>query len=158
MIVTVRKPEPNDAALIGARLRAVDARECAAFGHSGPEAVALGIRASTTCWVAVGSHRPLAAFGVTPISLLDGLGRPWFLGTDEVRACWRDLLRLGPSYLATLERHFPRLENWVAQDNHASIRWLTRLGFAVDGELVDIGGLSMRRFTKGLTECAIPSP
>lgn len=138
---------------IAVNMREIDQLECRIFGHSPKDALRLGLMASTIAWTALVDGKPVAMFGASTVSLLDGIGRPWMLMTDEAVRHQKALVRFGRIYTAAIHRHYARLENWVHVDNSAAIRWLSRLGFAVGGVDV-IRGHPMRPFAR----CAIPSP
>ncbi len=89
---------------------------------------------------------PIAMFGVTPVSVIEGVGRPWLLGTDDVPACARALVREAPRYIDAMHARFRRLENMVAVENVDAIRLLTHWGFVVEGEPVDVRGVAMVGF------------
>lgn len=147
--VTFREPTRFDVGFIGARMAKIDRLECAVYGRSPTEALALAMDASVLCWTGCMNGLPQAMFGVTPVSLLTGWGRPWFLGTDKARKAQREFLTMAPDFLARIEVIFPKLDNYVHQSNGAAIRWLRRLGFVVETELQDHGGEPMLRFYKG---------
>lgn len=138
---------------IAVNMREIDKLECSVFGHSPKDALRLGLMASTIAWTALVDGKPVAMFGASTISLLDGIGRPWMLMTDEAMRHQKALVRFGHIYTAAIHRHYARLENWVHVDNSAAIRWLSRLGFAVGGVDV-IRGQPMRPFVR----CVTPLP
>lgn len=138
---------------IAIAMRDIDRLECHVFGHSPKDALRLGLMASTIAWTALVDGKPVAMFGAATISLLDGIGRPWLLMTNEAEKHHRAIVRFGRIYTEAIHRHYARLENWVHVDNSAAIRWLSRLGFAVGGVDV-IRGQPMRPFVR----CATPLP
>lgn len=148
-MIAFRPPQPGDAEAIAADMRDIDAVECRSWGHAPLDAVRAGLAGSIEPEVAVGLHGPVCALGIIPVSVLDGLARPWLLGTRETPRHARVLLTAAPPRVAVWQAQYPRLENWVHRDNAASIRWLKFLGFAVEDELVHIGAEPFRRFTKG---------
>lgn len=147
--VTVKPGRFSDINRIANRMREVDRLECAAVGHTPKQALVEGLRSSTLCWTAWRGDRPVAMFGVAPISMIEGRGAAWFLGTDEVWLGARHLIRWGPAFVDGMQRQFPTLENAVAADNAPAIRLLTRLGFVLEDEVMVVGDLPMRRFSRG---------
>ncbi len=113
-------------------MREADRQEVIAT--SGPDVLA-GILASMRCTpepMAMLHRGELAAlFGVAPLSLLDGIGSPWVLGTELLDRLPGALTRSARHYLARMLRTYPVLLNHVDARNAASIRWLRRVGFAV---------------------------
>jgi hypothetical protein len=128
-------------------MRDIDRLECRIFGHSPKEALRLGLMASTIAWTALVDGKPVAMFGASTVSMLDNVGRPWLLMTDDAVRHHKALLRFGRIYTDAIHRHYMQLENWVHVDNVAAIRWLSRLGFAVGGVDV-IRGHPMRPFIR----------
>lgn len=147
-----RPPRYGDIAAIWPRLREIEALELSATGRSPKDGLRISLRVSVMAWTVTVDGRAEGAFGVAPVSLLSGIGRPWFLGTEDLKFQRRAWLAQGRRHLAAMETAFPLLENIVHRDNILSIRWLERLGFAVDDELVHVGGHPFRRFTKGFPE------
>lgn len=130
------------------RMRAADVREVTAVGSTPKRALVRGLKGSTMAWTAWLDDRPVAMFGVAPLNLMTGRGSIWMLGTDEVRKGARELLRQGPAFVAGMHTEFPRLENAVSAENGAAMRLLRALGFDIDEEIVHIGGVPFRRFSR----------
>lgn len=128
-------------------MRKIDAAECAIMGHTPKGALRTGLLASTLAWTALIDGRPEAMFGVTPFSVVEGRGTPWLLMTDTAGAKHVSLLRLARIYLEAMQRHYMILENYIHADNHRTIRWLARLGFAV-GPVDVIRSQPMRPFVR----------
>lgn len=133
---------------IATRMREADAAECEAFGRTAKEGLRVGLNASVLAFTAMRDGRPEAMFGAVPINALEGKGRAWFLGTDAVFACARDLLTVGPAVIEALHRRFRRLENWVSTDNAPACRMLGRWGFELGSETMTVRGVEFRPFWK----------
>ena len=122
-----------------------DRIECEAGGRDPVTALRLSLAGSVMAWTALVNRGPVAMWGVAPLSEIDGLGSPWMLGTDEARRHPRALVVLGGRYSDEMQRRFRRLENRVHANNEVAIRWLSRLGYVIEGvELVN--GHPMRSF------------
>lgn len=119
------------------------------MGHSPKEAMRTGLLGSTIAWTVKVDGTPEAMMGATPVSMLEGRGRPWLLMTDVAAKQHRAIMRLGRIYTQALQRHYPVLENWIHADNASTIRWLTRLGYQV-GSVDVIRGMPMRPFVRHL--------
>lgn len=130
------------------RMRPVDVLEVTALGHTPKQALVRGLKSSTLCWTAWLEDRPVAMFGVAPISMAEGRGAPWMLCTDEARFGARPLLEQGPAFIAGMLSDFPRLENAVAVENRQAIRLLRALAFDIEDEVVIVGDVPMRRFSR----------
>lgn len=146
-MIEVVPARPTHIGPIATRMRAIDRYECAVFGHSPKEALRQGLMGASMAWTVMIDGRPEAMFGVGTISMFDARGRPWLLMTDKGTKSRRALVRLGRIYTEAMQRHYALLENWVAADNAVTIRWLSRLGYAVGG-IEMIRGHAMRPFIR----------
>lgn len=136
-------------------MRVEDRRECAAFGHSPKQALRDGLNASTICLTALVDGKPEAMMGLVVVSAIEGLGRPWMLGTDEIFRHGRELIAWGPGILSGMFDSTPRMSNLVSSTNARAIRLLRRWGFAVEEQEEMIGGVAFRKFWMGAGPCAI---
>ena len=127
-------------------MRAEDVRECRAFNHSPKQALRDGLAASDICLTALVDGKPEAMMGCVTVSAIEGLGRPWMLGTDEVFRHGRELVTMGPGILAGMFDSTARLENLVSSTNARAIRLLRRWGFVVEEREEMIGGVPFRKF------------
>lgn len=138
---------PSHVNRLANRMRAIDRAECAAVGHTPKAALVVSLRGSSLAWTVFADDRPVAMFGVMAISVLEGKGAPWLLGTDEIVQGARQFIRWGMPFVREMQREFPHLVNMVGAENDKALRVLRFLGFAVDEESVIIGGMAMRRFS-----------
>lgn len=134
---------------IANRMRQIDRTECRATGREPKQALRHCLKGSTLAWTVLLDDKPVAMFGLLPISVLSGRAAPWFLATDEIERGARQWLKWGPGFIAAMQSDFPRLENIVSVENRKAIRVLKALGFAVGTEIVIVGGVAMVRFSKG---------
>jgi hypothetical protein len=139
---------PSHVGPIANRMREIDKLECRIAGHSPKDAIRLSLAGSARAWTAKAEGRPIAIFGVSPISLLGGEGSPWLLLTNEAmkyrKALWRDV----KAFHEIMHSDYPILSNVVHDENAVAINWLRRLGYSI-GEPFDMRGHKMRVFTKG---------
>lgn len=139
----------GDIEYIAANLRKADHDEITAL--RGPTdmkgALAQCILLSSHYWVAADGAEPVFVFGVTPVSLLDGMGAPWLLGTEKTFNYPRILVKEGRRYIAEMLELYSTLANFVDARNVKSIRWLARLGFKIyTAEPFGHAGLPFHRF------------
>ena len=134
--------------VIANRLRDIDRLECSAMGRTAKQAMRLGLATSGKAWTALVDGKPEAMFGVVVEDLINGLGTPWFLGTDEVYRHGRELLMWGPGFVSRLGDSLRRLDNLVSARNRQAIRLLSRWGFTVEEEDIMVRGVAFRRFSK----------
>lgn len=93
----------------------------------------------------------MCLFGAMPIELMGNAAVPWLIGTTTLNRHPGALTRGAMTYLAQIAQQYPRLFNYVDARNTPSIRWLSRLGFAVDPPApFGVEGLPFHRFHKGL--------
>ncbi|WP_231463012.1 hypothetical protein [Sphingomonas sp. URHD0057] len=127
-------------------MRGIDRRECEAFGRDPKTALRIGLKASALCWTGKKDDRPGAMFGAVARNEIESIGTAWFLGTDEVFGCARELLSMGPAVIEAMHRRFRRLENMVSTENKAAIRLLEAWGFELGSDTVDVNGVEFRCF------------
>lgn len=150
--LTVRPPRSTDFPYLADHLRAADRAEVlAACGQVNVlETLVRCAARSSHAWVWAEGETPVAIFGVTPISLLGGVGSPWLLGTDAVFDHPRALMADSRRYLSLVRETYPILYNYVDARNARSIRYLRRLGFTLH-EPAPYGalGLPFHKFSIG---------
>lgn len=149
MTVTFREPALGDETMVSIRMRPADIVECRAGGHTPYVALKEAKARSALCWTGCVDGEPEAMFGVVPGNFLLGIGYPWFLGSARARRSQRQFLEVAPEYLGRMEALFPRLEGAVWAGNTSATRWLHRMGFVVDEQIVTLNDIAMHRFHKG---------
>ncbi len=124
----------KDVDCLGPRLRTADVEEIrAASGLLPAVALRRSYDFSTHVWaVRELDGRPIALWGVGPLSLVEGRGCPWLLAADAFESLGRDIARLSRPLLADMRDHYPRLENQVDARRTQAVRWLSWLGFTID--------------------------
>ncbi len=134
--VGFREPTPEDVSNVANNLREADRTEIlSAFGPCDVAAlVTNSVMRSDLIWAGhFYDDQPAAAlFGVTPVSLLGGVGSPWMVGTDEMFRYPGALVALSKRYIQKMAEAYPKLVNYVDERNLRSVRWLKRMGFAVE--------------------------
>jgi len=133
---------------IAANMRAIDAEECRAMGREPKQALRLAFMTSEKAWTALVDGAPHAMFGVVVESLLDRIGTPWFLGTDEVYRHGREMIQWGPGILSRMGDSSRRLMNLVSSDNRQAIRLLRKWGFTVATDEMTVRGVAFRQFER----------
>lgn len=124
------KAEESHIQEIASRMRKHDVDECVASGHPDAyDALAKSLACSSTCWTGIINGRPSVMFGVAPINVIDSIGAPWLLGTDDVLTVKREFLRAGRAHVGEWIKNYSILTNIVDARNKMSVRWLKRLGF-----------------------------
>ena len=146
-MIEVVPAKPSHVGTLARRLREIDKLECQIMGHTPKEALRTGLLGSTIAWTVMIDGQPEAMMGATPISFVEGRGRAWLLMTDVAQRHAVTLVRLGRIYTEALHRHFPILENFIHADNVRTIRYLSRLGYAI-GSVDVIRGHAMRPFVR----------
>lgn len=129
MELRVRRAAVADAASLGPRLRAMDAREVEAVTALPPTAaLVLGIETSKPCYAVVDADdRPVAIFGVQPAGR--GAGTVWLLGSDELVQRPLAFLRQSRYWLNTLHRSYRIMRAVADARNEVHLRWLAWCGF-----------------------------
>lgn len=125
--------------VVNARLSDVD--ELWAIARATPrKCLELGLRLSVQAHTALVDGVPVGMWGVTPYSILGGIGTPWMVATNALEALsvQKQLLRLSRAGLVEMREQFPLLFNVVDDRNTGAHRWLSWLGFTL-GEPTPMG-------------------
>jgi hypothetical protein len=149
-----RDLQAGDVLHIAANLREADRRELAAtrgVGVNFADAIGRAVLLSSHVWVGVAPDgEPISVFGVAPVSMLNGIGSPWFLSTDRAYQYPRTLVVEGRRYLSQMRKTYATLTNYVDVRNDKSIRWLKRMGFKIHPPTpYGVEGEPFHRFTMG---------
>lgn len=130
--VLVRPVEPGDAEELAPRLRQADLDEIAAVSGRAPrEALEGSVAMSTHSWAVEIDGELACLMGVTPVSILAGIGCPWLLGSDAVARHAGAFIKQTLVYIPLMLEAYPHLFNLVDARNTKAIRWLKRAGFNV---------------------------
>lgn len=129
--VVVRPVQPGDIETLVERMRQADVDEVNACGYAPLEALHQSVNRSTQCWTATADGEMACMFGVTPISMICGIGCPWMLGTDLITKNAGAFIRHSRSYIVDMLQAYPHLFNFVDTRNVKAIRWLKRAGFTL---------------------------
>jgi ribosomal protein S18 acetylase RimI-like enzyme len=125
----------DDVDYIANHLRLRDLEELRASHGNDVDAVQLlrlSVSLSEEAMVAVTAHgEPVAVFGVVPLSILTGDGRPWMLATDMACRFRRELVIGGRHWTSVWGERYEALSNWVDARNTPAIRWLERIGYRI---------------------------
>lgn len=129
-------------AVIAANAREADVDELWAATRDTPEScMHRGLDGSARAYAGIVDGEPVCMFGVTPVSILGGIGTPWMVGSramDKLKV-QKALLKHSRPLMQIMREQFPTcLFNCVDQRNSAAIRWLTWLGFSF-GPSVPVG-------------------
>lgn len=116
---------------IAENMREHDVLEVRAMGAEPDEALKIGLARSTWCKTGLIDDVPVVMFGVSPVSILSGLGAPWLLGTDDVLRAKKTFIKKNREYVPKMLASHPRLMNFVDVRNARSIAWLKLLGFEI---------------------------
>ena len=137
---------PAHVGRIAARMREADVVESRALGYTPKQALRIGLQGSLLALTARVDGKAEAMMGLAPVSLIEGVGRPWMLESDLIYRHGRDLIAFGPSIISAMRDSSPVLRNVVSRDNGRAIRLLKRWGFAVGDEVEMIGGVPFLTF------------
>ena len=94
-------------------------------------ALTVSVEASAKAWTGFINDEPICMFGVSPISILGGVGAPWMIGTYGIYRHAKTLLSHSKRCLDEMLESYPVLMNYVDARNKAAIRWLRWLGFTI---------------------------
>lgn len=143
MTVTIRQATVEDALDLAPRLRQADRDEVWASGRKTPErALLVSLGMSSHAWTGLVDGKVVCMWGCGPASMLDRVGVPWMLGSDDLLKHQKAFLRRNREYVDAMLLCYTRLVNWVDARNTVSIRWLRWLGFEI-GDAAPHGALKM---------------
>lgn len=156
--MTVYRIEPatlEHVAMILPKLREADRIE---LSRTAPFSVERQLELSVRCsWDAIAGFADdeiVVLAGVASHNRLLGIGCPWMVATDELPKHARVFLREDKKLIEKWLEIFPRLENWVDNDNVISQKWLKRLKFELDNPVAyGHQGCLFRRFFQERKEC-----
>lgn len=137
-------------------MRVHDRLECRALGVSPKHALRRALKASVLSWTILHDGKPMAMFGVAPANLMEGIGSPWLLSADGIEKAIRQIVKVGPRFVEAMQDDFPRLENMIAVENRGGVWMIRSLGFELEGDVVHIGGVPFRRFSRVRPCASIP--
>ncbi len=125
----IRLATEEDISYVAPRLRQADKEEVWASGSYLPEdALRASYRASEPCFAGVEQDKPVALFGVAPVS--SNVGAIWLLGTDAIsNKIPISFLRWSRRFLPFLLEPYDMVCNQVHAKNTVHIKWLRWLGF-----------------------------
>jgi hypothetical protein len=101
------------------------------------EKVAEAIMVSEDAQIGVYEGRPVGVVGVVSISLLEGIGNLWMMGTEELFRHRGSLVRAGRRHVARLHETYPRLVGRIDARHAGTLKWLRLLGFTVGEPVAD---------------------
>jgi len=130
--IQIHNTQPGDVELLVTNIRAADAAEIEACGQEPLSGLRHSVARSLLCWSAFADGKLACILGCSPVSMLEGIGSPWMIGTPVLDAHSRVLVRLTPAYIVQMQTAFPHLVNHVHAANATSVRWLKRIGFTLD--------------------------
>lgn len=144
MSVDLVPSHPRHLNYIARHMREIDRAECIAMGHEPKEALRNARRKSLWSLTAMVDGKPSALMGLAVLNMVEGVGVPFFLGTDEVYKHGRTLLARGPAVIALMRQTTPTLVNLVSCQNGRAIRLLKRWGFELGDATEMHGGVDFR--------------
>ncbi len=116
------------------------------MGHDPKAALRAARRRSLWSLTVLADGVPIAMLGLVALNLVEGVGVPWFLGTDAVYKQGRSFLVKGLPVIAHMRQTTPTLVNLVSADNDRAIRLLKRWGFGIGDKREVHGGLDFLPF------------
>lgn len=116
-----------------ARVRPADVAELWDFACVTPEqAMYYGLNMSRIVKTGLVDDVPVCIFGVTTVSAVASVGRPWMIGTDLLDKYSKVFLRRCAPVVDEMLEAYNRLENYVDVRNVRAIAWLRWLGFTME--------------------------
>lgn len=127
--IEVRKAIKGDAEHIAENMRQGDKDEIMASSKADPlTALGMGFLYSKHCFTGTVDGEPVAMFGLTEVPHCERIANVWMLGTkklDTIKISW---LKISKGFIKDALEMYPFLYNFVAVNNHASVKLLKFLG------------------------------
>lgn len=147
MILTIRPATLTDARWLGENLREEDRQEVeTSTGTAASAVVSAAFSMSRECYTVRRSdgmrieQDPCLIFGVVDDPHNINVGVVWLLATDSIRGANFAVIREARHWLASWLMRYPSgLHNTVDKRNQLHIRWLSALGFTLEGEVLRNG-------------------
>lgn len=131
--VSYLPPTEADLQKVARNMRQSDIDEVVAAGFEDGEH-ALRSSCGISSWKAaiVWRDGPIAIVGVVDLGcLISSAGAPWLLGTPDLYKTGRLFWTEAKKVVYAMSQDYENLRNYVWEDNEASVRWLSKLGFKV---------------------------
>jgi len=113
-------------------MRQADKDEVWAIGHFSPEdAIRMAIRGSEWSFAGIVGGDVLSIFGLGGRTLLDSVGVPWALVSEQATEHRTTFLKLSRVYLDRMKQDYSVLANLVDKRNIKAVEWLRWLGFDI---------------------------
>ena len=130
-VLDYRQPTRSDIEIVATYMRDADVVELRELGREDPHgALKQSVENSAASFTILAGDTPLGVVGVGGVGLLGGVGAPWLLGTEGLRAQRRALILDGREIISSWARRYQLLQNVVSVRNEMSVRWLHHMGFA----------------------------
>lgn len=98
-----------------------------------PETVLLrSLEMSSSAWTWLCDGRPGCMFGIVA-DAIDNEAHPWLLGTPDVQTHRKLFWKHSRAIVHLISAEFPRVTGYCDAQYEATVRWLTRLGFTLEG-------------------------
>ncbi|WP_334469123.1 hypothetical protein [Arsenophonus sp. PmNCSU2021_1] len=139
-------------------VRQADIDEFYAISMMSPrEVLEKGLAQSRQSWAGIIDNQVVTIFGVSPGSILNGIGVPWLVGSDWLEKYQKIFLRHCRPVLNGMLTLYPELINYVDERNHVAKAWLHWLGFKIDdAKPVGVLNYPFHRFVMRAPSCVIP--
>src|SRR5687768_3480927 len=136
MVVEVVDATEDHCRAMAPHMKKADVDEVLASGARDPlHALIVSFRSSTAAWVMLEDGEPIAMAGVSPLSMLGGIGVPWMLGTERVNKNGILFLRESKKRVREMLNTYTLLINYVDERHVVAKRWLDWLGFTIEEAL-----------------------
>lgn len=133
MAIKYVKPDLSLISEIAINMRQADINEVYASNRFSPkEALMDGFNRSDYCAIITNDGVPFAMLGLAIPNILNDVGIPWMLGSNEAVKNRREFMRAAPAILNGMLDRCGYLYNYVHSENIVSKAWLKRIGFTID--------------------------
>lgn len=125
----VRMSKAEDITMIAEDMRDSDREEIWASHHYTPvTGLATSFKNSVICLTVEDKGKPIAMFGVVPVTFLGREGSVWLLATKDFCKVSKKFLKRSRAFVKAMLGYYPHLMNMVDVRNLESVKWLKWCG------------------------------
>jgi len=149
-MIDYRPIAPDDIGKLCRDIRPADKIEAEATHNSVREALEQSIDVSHEAFTTTEYGEPICFAGIALHEMRGQVvGMPWLLGTERVYQNPMALIRTGVKYVDEYEPHVDVMHQMVWEENHPSLKFLSRLDFKPNGVRIVRNGYTFTMLQRG---------
>jgi len=146
--IKIIKAELEHASYLSTRLRNNDLREVSLANSDPLEALVTPLTMKAPTYSAMVEDKPICMFGTVPEQERKHHAIVWALGSNTIFKYKKSFVKASLSMVELLQAKNKTIWNIVPEDHYDTILWLRRLGFTIEGQVVNIKNTTLLHFTR----------